>query len=100
MTHRSFASRAERDPFTFDIDGEEFHSVTSLSGADVLEMAILGGASFYRRVFELSIAEEDAERFAKCLRSPKGPDYETLVEIGDALFEHLTGNPEKTSSGS
>lgn len=104
--HRSFTTIADKEPITFDIDGEEFTAVNSIPGGVLLDIAqtlnstgdpdIQGVVDF----FDAAICKDDQERFAEMIRRPDGPGIDVLVSITKFLVEEYTGFPTGSSPGS
>lgn len=103
--HRSFSTTVDKEPITFDVDGEEFTAVPDLPGGVLLDIAqtlmkrdfsIEGLNSF----FNAAIVPDDHERFAKMIRKEAGPGLDVLVDITKFLVEEYTGFPTVTLPGS
>lgn len=103
--HRSFSTGVEKDPITFDVDGEEFTAVPDIPGGVLLDIAgVLMSGDFsidgLNSFFNAAIVEGDHERFAKMIRKEAGPGLAVLVDIVKFLVEEYTGFPTLKLPGS
>jgi len=104
--HRSFTTKKDKAPVTFDVDGEQFTAVPDIPGGVLLDIATALGASdapdvgVISEFFDTVIVEEDHERFAQLIRKPGGPGVDVLVEIVKFLVEEITGFPTMVQPGS
>lgn len=102
--HRSFTTKPP-EPLGFDIDGEEFTCFARIPGGTLLDIATAAtsaGAEIgaIAQFFEMTIIPEDQERFAKLIRSEKGPDLVELRDIIMYLVEEYSNFPTGSSGSS
>lgn len=105
--HRSFTSRATGAPITFDLNGETFTCRPTVPGAILLDITEahsrndkMATVLEFAKLYDAAIIDEDAERFAKLIRSPGGPDLDTLLELGAWLMEVIGNRPLERPSES
>jgi len=106
MSHKSYTSR-KRDPFTFDIDGEQF---TPAGGLQLLELGELAnvedlkadsaeGIKAINKFFQTLLGEAEYDRFRTYV-AEQHTDPDVLLDILGDMFEELVGHPTQRPSES